>query len=113
VLTAEAKREPIAIAPNRTAVARRQTGAISANLKRSVERDREGVVEKYIRQPTFYSKAWEPLPGTTPASFTENTGCKWPIGEHSPYTFCNANRTVGRPYCEAHQTMAYHPRVIS
>jgi hypothetical protein len=112
ILIPERRHAPIAVAPDRTAVARGQTGAISANLKRSVERDREGV--EYVRQPVAYNRrAWEPLPATAPVSFTENTGCKWPVGEHSPYTFCNAKRTVGRPYCEAHQTMAYHPRVIA
>lgn len=49
--------------------------------------------------------AWDPLPGSTPVSFADNTGCKWPCGP-SPFLFCNEPRAGQAPYCEHHATIS-------
>ena len=43
-----------------------------------------------------------PLPGTTPVTLLNRTGCAWPINDGGPYLFCNATKRGTSPYCPHH-----------
>lgn len=46
--------------------------------------------------------AWDALPGTTPVSLDDRTGCCWPIGRGSPFLFCNEPRGEHHHWCDQH-----------
>ena len=54
---------------------------------------------------------WGALPGTTPYSLEDlpRDGCRWPIGEASPYTFCGCKAIDKSSYCATHKARAYAP----
>lgn len=55
------------------------------------------------------SRAWEPLPGSSPVPVEMRTGCSWPVG--SPVQMCNEPRMSSlHVYCDVHDTMS-KPRV--
>lgn len=60
------------------------------------------------RKITRLDAAWLPLPGTTPKPLAEHQygECKWPIGE-APMLFCCAPALEEKPWCAAHDAMAY------
>lgn len=49
--------------------------------------------------------AWNALPGTTPVSMEllARDGCRWPIGEDSPFLFCGCKAAAGSSYCATHK----------
>lgn len=49
--------------------------------------------------------AWNALPGTTPVSLEllARDGCRWPIGEDSPFLFCGCKAASGSSYCATHK----------
>jgi GcrA cell cycle regulator len=53
--------------------------------------------------------AWDALPGTAPVAleFLARDGCRWPIGEDSPFLFCACNAVIGSSYCAAHKERAF------
>lgn len=55
-------------------------------------------------------EAWRALPGSHPVSLEQHhNGCRWPIGEDSPFLFCNEETLEGSPYCPAHTAMGTRP----
>lgn len=54
------------------------------------------------------AEAWKRLPWSKPVELVNLSpdGCRWPIGEHSPYLFCNRFVVNGRPYCCTHNQMS-------
>jgi hypothetical protein len=57
-----------------------------------------------INKKVLKGAAWEALPGTSPVALEAATGCRWPIGEESPFTFCNA--PAEGVYCAVHREMS-------
>jgi hypothetical protein len=56
------------------------------------------------------SKAWLPLPGTTPVPLDQRTGCAWPIGEGHPFLFCNEPvHETGHSWCKVHFALGNRP----
>lgn len=53
--------------------------------------------------------AWAALPGTAPVGLEQVSGCRWPIGDAPPFTFCNDAPAEGSAYCPAHTTMGIRP----
>lgn len=53
--------------------------------------------------PIISQKAWDALPGSSPVPLEQRTGCKWPIGQHSPFLFCNAPTGEKGRYCPHHE----------
>lgn len=51
------------------------------------------------------AEAWQALPGSMPVALGDVTGCRWPIGQDSPYLFCN-EPVDGRSYCAHHRSFS-------
>lgn len=49
--------------------------------------------------------AWNALPGTTPVTLEllARDGCRWPIGDDSPFLFCGCKAAAGSSYCATHR----------
>jgi len=58
--------------------------------------------------PTYLhkSKAWLALPGSMPETLVDVEGCRWPIGEDRPYTFCACPQQAGSSYCATHAALS-------
>lgn len=58
--------------------------------------------------PVDRAAAFEPLPGTTPIPFADNTGCKWPVDgrDGKGLLCCGTDRPAGKPYCEEHRRLS-------
>ena len=74
--------------------------------------------EQQVKPPNFpqpassyllTGTAWSALPDTTPYSLEDlpRDGCRWPIGDAPPYTFCGCKAQDKSSYCAAHKTRAY------
>lgn len=58
----------------------------------------------YSEDAIFSGPDWTPLPGTTPATLLDRTGCAWPVhldGKQRTL-FCDCPRHPGKPYCTTH-----------
>jgi GcrA cell cycle regulator len=49
--------------------------------------------------------AWNAVPGTIPVTLEllARDGCRWPIGEDSPFLFCGCKAASGSSYCATHR----------
>jgi hypothetical protein len=56
--------------------------------------------QKYLR-----GSQWKALPGSYPVTIEEVDGCRWPIGEDAPFTFCDRPIERGH-YCAEHHRMS-------
>ena len=76
--------------------------------------------EEQVKPPNFPQPAssylltgsrWSALPDTTPYSLEDlpRDGCRWPIGDAPPYTFCGCQAQDKSSYCAAHKARAYYP----
>lgn len=57
--------------------------------------------QKYLKSPV-----WGALPESVPVPIEAVDGCRWPIGDKHPFTFCNLPIDQGH-YCKAHYRVAY------
>ena len=71
---------------------------------------------KTVRKTLVYAKvtaiALPPsriVPGSTPVTLIERTGCCWPVGHDGLTLFCN--EATDNTYCEHHRAIMVRPRV--
>lgn len=113
------KRKPKAVKVAIKAVTPKGNNGTAGKSRGMIEAVRKAR-EQHVKPPNFpqpasshllTGSAWSALPGTTPYSLEDlpRDGCRWPIGDAPPYTFCGCEAQDKSSYCAAHKARAYSP----